>query len=168
LLAYYTGARLSDCCAMPWDAVDFAAGTLTYTPQKTGGEPVMIPMHPELHAHLESLATSDKPERFVMPHMSGLKSGGRHGLSESFKNLMRKTGVDSQRVERDVGVRTLSRRSFHSLRHSFTSALANADVPPELRMKLTGHTTEATHKIYTHHEIETLRRAIEKLPGLQG
>jgi integrase len=77
---------------------------------------------------------------------------------------MRKAGVDSQPVKRDVGVRTLSRRSFHALRHSFTSALANADVAPELRMKLTGHSSEAVHRGYTHHEIETLRQAILKLP----
>jgi len=33
-------------------------------------------------------------------------------------------------------------------------------------MKLTGHTTEAVHRGYTHHEMETLREAIAKLPTL--
>ncbi len=50
--------------------------------------------------------------------------------------------------------------------HSFTSALANAGVGPELRMKLTGHKSEAVHAGYTHHELETLRTAVGKLPGL--
>jgi integrase len=63
-------------------------------------------------------------------------------------------------------VRQLSRRTFHALRHSFTSALANAGVAPELRMKLTGHTTEAVHRGYTHHELESLRAAIAKLPTI--
>ena len=31
-------------------------------------------------------------------------------------------------------------------------------------MKLTGHTTEAVHRGYTHHEMESLRAAILKLP----
>jgi site-specific recombinase XerD len=54
---------------------------------------------------------------------------------------------------------------FH-LRHSFTSALANAGVAPELRMKLTGHKSAEIHRGYTHLELETLKDAIKKLPGL--
>jgi integrase len=52
------------------------------------------------------------------------------------------------------------------LRHSFTSALANQNVSAELRMKLTGHSSDAVHRGYTHHEIETLRQAVLKLPSL--
>ena len=62
----------------------------------------------------------------------------------------------------------ISKRTFHALRHSFTSALANAGVAPELRMKLTGHKSEAVHAGYTHHELETLRAAVGKLPGLHA
>lgn len=164
-LAYFTGARLSDCVRMEWDSVDLAKGELTYLQGKTGNT-VTLPIHLELDAHLSKLATSDRPEKFIMPGMADKGPGGRHGLSESFKAIMRKAGVDSQQVKRDVGVRTLSRRTFHALRHSFTSALANAGVPPELRMKLTGHTTEAAHRGYTHHEMETLANAMKKLPGL--
>lgn len=165
LLAYFTGARLSDCCRMEWQSVDFAKGVLTYIQSKTGN-PVTVPLHPELDAHLNMLAASDRPEKFIMPGMADKGPGGRHGLSETFKGIMRKAGVDSQEVKRNVGVRTLSRRTFHALRHSFTSALANAGVASELRMKLSGHTTEAAHRGYTHHELETLANAIGKVPGL--
>ena len=55
--------------------------------------------------------------------------------------------LDMQKVE-SAGVRQLSRRTFHALRHSFTSALANAGVSPELRMKLTGHKSAAAHRGY--------------------
>jgi integrase len=165
LLAYYTGARLSDCCAMEWGSLDLAKGVLTYTQSKTG-KGVAVPLHADLRAHLEGLAGVDSAPKHIMPGMAGKNVGGRHGLSETFRGIMRKAGVDAQRVEREEGVRTLSRRTFHALRHSFTSALANAGVPPELRMKLTGHKTEAVHKGYSHHEIETLRGAIEKMPSL--
>ncbi|MHB9008335.1 MAG: tyrosine-type recombinase/integrase [Limisphaerales bacterium] len=67
---------------------------------------------------------------------------------------------------RGGGKRKLSRRSFHALRHSFTSALANAGVPPEVRMKLTGHQSAAVHRGYTHHEMGVLRSAVDKLPSL--
>jgi integrase len=166
LLAYYTGARLSDCCRMAWDDVDLAGGSLTYTQGKTGHK-LTLPLHADLHAHLEALAGTDNAEPFIMPGMANLKTGGRHGLSEGFKRIMRKAGLDLQTVQ-GAGVRKLSRRTFHALRHSFTSALANAGVAPELRMKLTGHKSEAVHGGYTHHELATLRAAVGKLPGLNA
>ena len=163
LIAYYTGARLSDCCRMTWADTDLS--TLTFTQAKTG-EKVTVPLHSDLAAHLSKLAGTDKPEVFIMPHMADLKPGGRHGLSESFKRIMRKAGLDIGKVK-SAGVRQLSRRTFHALRHSFTSALANQGVAPELRMKLTGHKTEAIHRGYTHHELEKLRAAVEKIPSLR-
>ncbi len=163
LLAYYTGARLSDCCHMTWADTDLS--TLTYTQGKTG-EKVIVPLHSELAAHLSKLAGTDRPEVFIMPHMAGLKPGGRHGLSEGFKRIMRKAGLDICKVK-SAGIRQLSKRTFHALRHSFTSALANQGVASELRMKLTGHKTESVHRGYTHLELEKLRAAVEKIPSLQ-
>jgi integrase len=53
--------------------------------------------------------------------------------------------VDSQTVK-GKGNQLFSKRSFHALRHSFTSALANENVSSELRMKLTGHSSEGEQK----------------------
>jgi len=164
LFAYFTGARLSDCCRMQWEGVDLAGETLTYTQAKTGAK-VTLPLHPDLLARLNKLAGTDKPEVFILPHMAGLKPGGRHGLSEGFKRIVRKAGLDLQTVQ-GAGQRMISRRTFHALRHSFTSALANQDVSSELRMILTGHKTEGEHRKYTHHEMDNLRSAIKKLPSL--
>lgn len=166
LVGYFTGARLSDCCHMEWENVDLSAGALTYTQAKTGHK-LAVPLHVDLQSHFEGLAGTDKPARFITPHMAGLKPGGRHGLSEGFKRIVRKAGLDLQTVQ-GGGIRKISRRTFHALRHSFTSALANADVAPEVRMKLTGHSSDAVHRGYTHHELATLRSAVEKLPSLKG
>jgi integrase len=166
LLGYYTGARLSDCCRMEWKDVDLTEGTLTYVQRKTGKE-VTVPLHPEVQTLLENLASTDKPEIFIMPGMADKGPGGRHGLSESFKGIVRKAGLNLQTVQ-GGGSRKISRRTFHALRHSFTSALANAGVAPEVRMKLTGHTTEAVHRGYTHHELEVLKAAVSKLRSLNN
>jgi len=166
LLGYYTGARLSDCCRMEWKDVDFNCEAVTYVQRKTGKQ-VTVPLHPELLASLEEIASTDKPDIFVMPGMADKGPGGRHGLSESFKRIVRKSGLDLQTVQ-GGGDRKISRRTFHALRHSFTSALANAGVAPELRMKLTGHSSEAVHRGYTHHELETLKAAVSKLPSLNS
>ncbi|MGO9477055.1 MAG: tyrosine-type recombinase/integrase [Limisphaerales bacterium] len=164
LLAYFTGARMSDCCRMAWADVDLGAATLTYTQAKTG-EKVTMPIHTDLLAHLNKLAGTDKPEVFLMPHTANLKSGGRKGLSETFKRIMRDAGLDAGKVKK-AGLRQLSRRTFHALRHSFNSAMANAGVSQEVRMKLTGHKTESVNRGYTHHELEPLRAAVKKIPSL--
>ena len=164
LFAYFTGARLCDCCRMQWDGVDLARETLTYQQAKTGAK-VTLPLHPDLLAQLNKLAGTDKPEVFIMPTLAGQRGSGRRGLSETFKKIMRKVGVDSQTVK-GKGNQMFSKRSFHALRHSFTSALANQNVSSELRMKLTGHSTEGEHKKYTHHEMDNLRAAVKKIPSL--
>jgi integrase len=164
LLGFYTGARLGDCCRMRWQDADLATGTLSYQQRKTGAK-VTVPIHPELAAHLEGLAAQDTVVEFLAPHMAGLKPGGRHGLSEGFKRIMRQAGLDLQTVQ-GGGKRMQSRRTFHALRHSFTSALANAGVSPELRMKLTGHKSERVHAGYSHLDLDTLRAAVGKLSAL--
>jgi site-specific recombinase XerD len=77
---------------------------------------------------------------------------------------MRKAGIDSQTVKKSKYA--FSAKSFHSLRHSFTSALANAGVSADLRMKLTGHRNLDEHLGYTHMELTALRGAVNLLPHL--
>lgn len=164
LLAAFTGARLSDCCRMQWDGVNLTEETLTYTQMKTGSK-VTAPLHPDLLAHLNKLAGSDKADVFITPQIAVQRTSGRRGLSETFKKLMRTAGLDLQTVK-GAGNQLFSRRTFHALRHTFTSSLANQNVSPELRMKLTGHKSEGEHRKYTHHEMENLRAAVKKIPSL--
>jgi len=166
LMAYFTGARLSDCCRMQWDGVDLTGETLTYTQAKTGAK-VTAPLHPDLLAALNKLAGTDKPDVFIMPALANQRGSGRRGLSETFKKIVRKAGLDLQTVK-GAGNQMISKRTFHALRHSFTSALANQNVSSELRMKLTGHKTEREHSKYTHHEMDNLRAAINKIPSLNS
>src|SRR5262249_10414689 len=64
----------------------------------------------------------------------------------------------------DGSGRSVSALTFHSLRHSFSSLLANAGIAEETRMALTGHTTRAMQQHYTHRELSTLRDAVAVLP----
>ena len=100
-----------------------------------------------------------------MPGLASQRGSGRRGLSEAFKTIVRKAGLDLQ-TAKGAGNQMISKRTFHALRHSFTSALANQNVSSELRMKLTGHKTEREHAKYTHHEMDNLRKAINKIPSL--
>ena len=165
LFGFYTGARLGDCTRIEWKNLDLANRTLNFFEAKNQ-KSILMPLHPELACHLEKIATSDKAEKYVTPHMAKATSGGKHGLSEGFKRVVVNAGLDLQTVQ-GTGVRMISKRTFHALRHSFTSALANAGVSPELRMKLTGHKSAEIHRGYTHLELETLKEALLKLPNLK-
>ncbi len=166
LLGFYTGARLSDCVGLTWDNIHLTAGTLAYQQQKTGKK-VTVPLHSDLAAHLEKLAGSDTLEARLCPTLADKSTGGAHGLSATFKVLMRKAGLDPH-AGKGQGNRSFSKFTFHSLRHSFNSALANAGVAQELRQKLTGHTSAQMNARYTHHELAPLKAAVGKLPSLAG
>jgi site-specific recombinase XerD len=78
---------------------------------------------------------------------------------------MDKAGVEGKRTQARGG-RTLSSLSFHSLRHSFNNAMANAGISQEVRQKLAGHTSAETNQVYTHHELEALRAAVAVIPRI--
>jgi integrase len=168
LFAYYTGARLGDVANMRWSAVDLKTRLITFTPSKTkrSKKTLVIPLHPQLER-----ALLEKPgvgKAFLFPSLAGRGTGGKTGLSGQFGKIMAAAGVAGTITRHTVKGRANSSLSFHSLRHSFNSAMANAGVNQEIRQKLTGHTTADMNSIYTHHDLEPLRTAIGLIPNLKG
>jgi integrase len=161
LLGYFTGARLGDCVHMKWDNIKPDKGVLEYEQQKTGKK-VIVPMHYHILEHLKYISTFGT-SGFLCPKLAGKGPGGKHGLSESFKRIVKKAGLDPMTVQ-GKGIRKFSKRTFHSLRHSFNSALANAGVAEEVRMKLTGHSSKVMNQGYTHLQVSTLKNAVTALP----
>lgn len=169
LAGYFTGLRLGDITGLQWQSVDLDAGLLRVKTGKTR-KVVVIPLAPDLRNWLcsQPRGIAKAP---VFPSLTGLAGPGRNGLSSQFKRIMEKAKVKGtilrDRKKKSAG-RTRSSLSFHSLRHSFNSALANAGVAQEVRQKLTGHASSAMNDYYTHHELETLRDAIAKMPTIKG
>jgi integrase len=100
-----------------------------------------------------------RSERPVLPEAL---QGSPGTLSTTFKRIMASAGVP-QEIDLPGGIK--ARRSFHSLRHSFASWLAEADVHADVRQKLTGHSSSRIHARYSHHD-EALDRAVGMLPDL--
>ena len=93
------------------------------------------------------------------------------GASKAFRRIMERAGVAAgiaRKAEQGSAGRNVSARSFHSLRHTFVTALSHANVAVELRQKLAGHSSEGQSLHYTHPEFAALRAAVEKLPGLRN
>jgi integrase len=169
MAGFYLGSRLKDTCNLGWGNVDLEKKSITYQAGKTG-QLITVPIHPEFEAHLLSLPVSDDPQTFLFPSLAGHSGGGTSGLSTAFKQIMEKAGIAAGIAREKLGPRgkTISSRSWHSLRHTFNSQLAAGGVNQELRQKLIGHSSAEMNSVYTHHELAALHEAITRLPRLPG
>jgi len=164
---YYTGLRLRDVVDMQWSAVDLDKLIITVRTRKTGKK-VVVPIHDEFAAWLTK-QTRGIGKAAVFPTLNGKAGGGKSGLSMAFKRIMERAEIKGRLLRESNGEgRSQSSLSFHSLRHTFNSALANAGVTSEIRQKLTGHATAEMNAQYTHHEFEALRTAVAVIPTISA
>lgn len=169
-IGYYTGLRLRDVANLKRADVDLAGDQvirvepLKQARKKETKKRLEIPLHPALLAAFKAYRSSDELAEPIFPGLVGRETGGKGGLSWQFTQLMEKAGVDPgvkrTRSEGEAG-RKVSAKGFHSLRHTFVSALANTGVSQELRQELSGHDDADSHRIYTHHDRERLKGAID-------
>lgn len=149
LIGGHTGLRLRDVLNLTKKNVH--EGRLVVNTGKTG-KMVQIPMTPPLLRWIDGKRGTFFPI---------LNDKGKGSLSTTFTRIMERAGV-----ARDIdlpGQDKKGRRSFHSLRHSFASWLADSDVHSDVRKKLTGHSADGIHAKYTHHD-DALDKAMEGLP----
>jgi integrase len=163
LFGMYSGARLTDCTTMRWANVDLEKREIYYYSTKNTKD-LILPMHTTLFDYLTALGSQNDKDSFITPILAGRSTSGKSGLSGTFTRLMETAGVDPLQVE-GKGKRKFSQKSFHSLRHTFNSILANSGVSQENRMKLIGHASKHINDQYTNVQIQTLRREIDKLPS---
>jgi integrase len=137
--------------------------TIRFEQSKTGRELVSV-IHEALADYLLSLPAAESDDAFLFPSLAQRPTSN---LSKEFRDLITRARIEQRVIrKRTKGGRIVHALSFHSLRHSFTSLLANAGVSEERRMALTGHTTRDVHRTYTHHELEALRDAVALLPRI--
>lgn len=153
LFGAHTGLRLGDIARL--SASQIHGTDVVLRPEKTSRsrKTVRIPLTPPLLALVRGKSGPFFPEAAATKIAT---------LSTRFARLMARAGVPAD-VTLPGGIP--ARRSFHSLRHSFSTWLAEADVHADVRRKLTGHTSAAVHDGYTHHH-DALTRAVATLPTL--
>jgi integrase len=97
--------------------------------------------------------------------LSKKTTGSACGLSNQFAKLVVRAGIESPRgaEKHDPAGRRNRALCFHSLRHSFNSRLANADVGMDTRKIMVGHSSDSMNDRYTHLEVEMQDKALEKL-----
>ena len=166
LLGVTSGLRLGDVANLCWETIDFEKRVIRVTTGKTGMV-VVLPMHADFDCWLSgrSRGIGKAP---VFPKLAGKRISGDGGLSGQFRAIVAAAGITGRVVTRVGKGRATNSKTFHALRHTFISSLANAGVPPDIRQKLAGHSDPKVHAGYTRHEMETLRGAVELLPSLRN
>jgi integrase len=169
ILGATSGLRLSDIANLRWESVDLESGLLRVATGKTGAV-VVLPVHSDFAEWLTSNAGGFRGigKACVFPSLTGISTGGVRGLSRQFRTIMEKAGITWRITAASGKGRAVASKGFHSLRHTFVSALANSGVASEIRQRLVGHSDSGVHKKYTHHEIQVLRNAVATFPSLAG
>jgi integrase len=165
MCAYFTGLRLKDVTELRWNAIDWSAQTITVDTRKTR-KTVRLPIHEQFAAWLKK-QTRGIGKAPVFPTLAGKAGGGKSGLSMQFKRIMERAGIRGRILREASGEgHSQSSLSFHSLRHSFNAALANAGVGVEMRQELIGHSSLEMNRLYTHPDMDVKRAAVALLPPI--
>ena len=165
LCGAYTGLRLRDVADLEWSAINWKEQKITVTTRKTRKD-VTVPIHPQFASWLQKQMRGIGKAP-VFRTLAGKSGAGKSGLSMQFRRIMERADIRGRILREAAGAgRSQSSLSFHSLRHTFNAALANAGVAVEIRQKLTGHSSAEMNAQYTHHELEPLRAAVSLIPSL--
>lgn len=158
------GQRLGDIASLKWSQVNWPAGTISFTTQKTGRAMRDIPLIPALEKLLRRRHQKMMNE-YVFPVQGEMYAQGKGSiLSGEFVSLLRAHEfVERKVVQKQGDRRTCSPLSFHSLRSSVVTFLHNQRVPPEMCREIVGHDSEEIQRIYYRPNTEEKRDHMKKL-----
>lgn len=176
--AFFNGQRLKDIALMISGQEDLVNQVVRFQTSKTG-KIVILPMSPAYVEYVLQRPASDDPftplhpvaHALVTSKMKAGKSAVTTMLSNRFAKILIKAGLrekaapveDDQKPGRR-GKKRGYQLAFHSLRHSFVSALANAGVGKAVLMDLVGHSSAQINDMYTHIDPSLKKDAMEKMP----
>lgn len=155
LVGLCTGQRLQDCAQAQWGQFRVQGKTrvwmLTQGKTKTA---VAVPIVEPLATNLKQRQQTAGP---LAPSLAGTGSGGAMGLSNQFSRILTAAKIDRGKQAPAGGHagNAWTGKTFHSLRHTTNSLLANAGVSDDVRRKILGHASTQMNAHYTHLEIAT-------------
>lgn len=148
LVALYTGLRYHDVAKLRWECVHADAIRLAPLKTEKHGTRVAIPLHQDLAAYLAAL---DRSGPYVFPELADTYDSRPRYTARRFGYARRAAGLPSS-------------VTFHSLRHTFISAMRSLGAPDVVTRKLVGHTTAQMTDRYDH-SLTQERAAVDRLPS---
>jgi integrase/recombinase XerD len=149
LLMLRCGLRVSEACALTWEAIDRQAGTVRIT-QGKGRVDRVVYLSTDVEQALQRWQQHHSPGLYVFPSPQGRRA---HLFRSMINRLM----------DHYLAVAGLtSHYSPHCLRHTFATQLLNAGVPLEVLKELLGHHSLQQTLRYAHLYDTTKRQHYEQ------
>ena len=130
MVSLHTGLRLGDILALRFRQINFTARIIDVVESKAGSYTAY--MTPELAAMFQARARGHGADELVFPSATGtvMRNAGK-----PFEKAVAETGFNDGVQDRKW------RFSFHSLRHTYGSLLAQSGVPDKVISALLGHSS---------------------------
>lgn len=160
-IGLYTGLRFTDCVHLRRSQIK--DGVIYLTPKKTmrkTGTAVQIPLHPILQSKLDALASDGD---YFLPELVAMTDEKRTLMGYYVRQIFHKAGIKTD-IEVEGRKRNSSVKSFHALRATFISRLAQSSVGMGIIKSIAGHVGEAQTQAYVHPDLKTKTAAIDVLP----
>jgi integrase len=154
LVALYTGLRRGEILRLRWADIDFQQNVLTVQKAKTkSGRGRRVNLNSMLGETLRLLREAQESE-WVFPSPKRFQTLGKPekhigDVKNAFRRAVRLSGIEPI--------------TFHQLRHTFCSRLADAGVPLPVIQDLAGHASITMTRRYTHPADEMKQKAVEIL-----
>src|SRR5690606_4011081 len=158
-IAFYTGMRLGELLNMKWNWIDFTQNIITIKNSnqfisKNKRERI-IPIHQKVKAILQIRFQLGKPENNLVFYKYHAPMGEDVKLNEDFVSKQFKKAVRAAKLNEKI--------HFHTLRHSFASALVQRGISLYAIKELLGHANIKTTQIYSHLQKQNLMEAVNML-----
>jgi len=176
-LALGTGFRASELFSLTAASFDLDSNPPTVALSATDTKnkrDVIQPITKELTAALKPLINQKKPSEaaFRMPKSFDTADMLREDLAAAREAWLKEAKTEAERNEREKSgflkpETDQGRADFHSLRHTFGTALARAGVVPKVAMDLMRHSDiNLTMRLYSHTVVADRAKALERLPRI--
>jgi integrase len=145
LIMIYSGFRIGELLELETKNIDLINMTMTGGLKTEAGKNRLVPIHPKIFPLIEKRYNKDN--QYLIINFKGKKMKYDNYYKEKFIPIMEQLNM---------------KHRPHDCRHTFATLLSNANANATAIKKMIGHESYATtEKIYTHKDIEELRKNVE-------
>ena len=145
LIMIYSGFRIGELLELQTENIDLVNKTMTGGLKTEAGKNRLVPIHPKILLLIEK--RYDRNQKYLIVNFKGQKMKYDNYYREKFLPIMEQLNMEHRP---------------HDCRHTFATLLSNANANATAIKKMIGHENYiTTEKIYTHKDIEELRKNIE-------
>lgn len=150
LVMIYSGLRIGELLNLKKHNIDLVNRTISGAGIKTeAGKNRVVPIHSKIYPLIEDRYNNAGVNDYLF-NMQGDSYATRHQYFKRTLDKMVELGLE--------------KHTAHDCRHTFATRLNDANANSTAIKNIIGHSTfEITEKIYTHKDVEILRKEIEKL-----